>query len=112
MFRRKRFAAMADAEDPHDIVLEQEQDAVVAQTEAKSPSHFAMQWFECRQCPCRSSEGLSWRDDASNLDTAFTRYRIRLETLPALSQTYNPNLETLLARSADSLPNFQQIGYL
>ena len=48
-----------------------------------------------------TAEGLSWRDDASNLDTTFTRNRIRLETLPALSQTYNPNLETLLAQSAE-----------
>ncbi len=48
-----------------------------------------------------TAEGLSWREDASNLDTAFTRNRIRLETLPALSQTYNPNLETLLAQSAE-----------
>jgi len=34
---------MADAEDAHDIVLEEEQDAVVAEAEAESPGHFAMQ---------------------------------------------------------------------
>jgi tRNA(Ile)-lysidine synthase len=47
------------------------------------------------------SEDIHWRDDASNLDTTFTRNRIRLETLPALASTYNPNLEMLLAQSAD-----------
>jgi hypothetical protein len=31
-------AAMADAEDAHDVVLEGEQDAVVADTEAEGPA--------------------------------------------------------------------------
>ena len=48
-----------------------------------------------------SAENIQWRDDLSNLDTSFTRNRLRLETLPALAQTYNPNLEGLLAQSAD-----------
>jgi tRNA(Ile)-lysidine synthase len=45
--------------------------------------------------------GIRWREDSSNFDTAFTRNRLRRETLPALSQAYNPNLEALLAQSAD-----------
>ncbi len=47
------------------------------------------------------AEGIAWREDASNLDTAFTRNRLRLETLPALANIYNPNLETLLTQSAE-----------
>lgn len=46
-------------------------------------------------------EGIRWRNDSSNLDTSFTRNRIRLETLPALRKAYNPNLEGLLAQSAE-----------
>ncbi len=46
-------------------------------------------------------ESIPWRDDSSNLDTSFTRNRLRLETLPALKQAYNPNVETLLVQSAD-----------
>jgi tRNA(Ile)-lysidine synthase len=46
-------------------------------------------------------QGIAWRDDSSNLDPSFTRNRLRLETLPALERSYNPNLETLLAQSAD-----------
>jgi tRNA(Ile)-lysidine synthase len=48
-----------------------------------------------------TAENIPWRDDASNLDTTFTRNRLRLETLPSLANTYNPNLEALLAQSAD-----------
>ncbi len=48
-----------------------------------------------------ASQNIQFRDDTSNLDTTFTRNRIRLETLPSLAQTYNPNLEALLAQSAD-----------
>jgi len=48
-----------------------------------------------------SVEGIRWREDSSNLDTSFTRNRLRLETIPALANAYNPNLEALLAQSAD-----------
>ena len=46
------------------------------------------------------AEGIPWREDSSNTSLAFTRNRIRQETLPSLSQAYNPQLETLLANSA------------
>ena len=48
-----------------------------------------------------TSQNIQWREDSSNLDTTFTRNRLRLETLPALVQTYNANLEALLAQSAE-----------
>jgi tRNA(Ile)-lysidine synthase len=48
-----------------------------------------------------SEEGIRWRDDSSNLDTTFTRNRLRLETLPSLANIYNPNVESLLAQCAD-----------
>ncbi len=46
-------------------------------------------------------EGVQWREDSSNLDPSFTRNRLRLETLPALREAYNANLETLLAQCAE-----------
>lgn len=41
-------------------------------------------------------EQVSWREDASNSDTAFTRNRIRQDLLP-LMVTYNPNVVAQLA---------------
>jgi tRNA(Ile)-lysidine synthase len=46
-------------------------------------------------------EGIHWREDSSNLITAFSRNRLRLETLPALAHTYNPDIEVALAQCAD-----------
>jgi tRNA(Ile)-lysidine synthase len=43
--------------------------------------------------------GQSWREDASNLDTAYTRNRIRHELLPLLT-TYNPRISEHLAGMA------------
>jgi tRNA(Ile)-lysidine synthase len=48
-----------------------------------------------------SGEGLQWREDSSNADLRFTRNRLRLETIPALSVTYNQNLEAALAHAAE-----------
>lgn len=43
---------------------------------------------------------VSWREDSSNEDLGFTRNRLRRETLPALTRTYNPRLESVLAGTA------------
>jgi tRNA(Ile)-lysidine synthase len=42
------------------------------------------------------SLGQSWREDATNADTAFTRNRLRHELLPALA-AYNPQIHAQLA---------------
>jgi len=42
-------------------------------------------------------QGLSWREDSSNSDLRFSRNRLRSETVPQLTQAYNPNLEGVLA---------------
>ncbi len=44
-----------------------------------------------------AAEGLSWVEDASNRDPAYTRNRIRHEVLPLLCQ-FNPRVEEHLAR--------------
>lgn len=49
-----------------------------------------------------TERGFSWREDASNADTAFLRNRIRHELLPLL-QTYNPAAVERLRRSAEIL---------
>jgi tRNA(Ile)-lysidine synthase len=46
------------------------------------------------------AEGVEWREDSSNADPGFTRNRLRQHTIPALTQGYNPNLETVLAGTA------------
>lgn len=47
------------------------------------------------------ASGLPWREDTSNGNPRFIRNRLRLRTLPALSRTYNPNLEEALAGTAE-----------
>ena len=49
-----------------------------------------------------TERGLTWREDASNHDTAFLRNRIRHELLPLLEQ-YNPAIRERLAKTAAML---------
>ena len=44
---------------------------------------------------------LNWREDASNADLRFTRNRLRRETLPALARDFNPQIEAVLAGTAE-----------
>ncbi len=43
-----------------------------------------------------AGEGIAWREDASNQDTAFARNRVRHELLPLL-ESYNPAIRVRLA---------------
>ncbi len=45
--------------------------------------------------------GVSWREDATNQDTALTRNRLRHVTLPVLRSAYNPQLDAALASLAE-----------
>ena len=47
------------------------------------------------------SRGIGWREDASNADPAFARNRLRHGLLPLLRRDWNPNVEAVLARTAD-----------
>ncbi len=47
------------------------------------------------------AEGIEWREDSSNMDLAFARNRLRNEAMPALARSFNPNLEGVLARTAE-----------
>ena len=47
--------------------------------------------------------GLSFREDASNLDRRFTRNRLRHDVLPYVADELNPKLVETLARSAEIL---------
>lgn len=49
-----------------------------------------------------AAEGLPFREDRSNTDTAYTRNRIRAELIPALERDYNPEIVTALCRLAES----------
>ncbi|MEQ1945753.1 MAG: tRNA lysidine(34) synthetase TilS [Bryobacteraceae bacterium] len=48
-----------------------------------------------------TSQGIRWREDASNLEPRFARNRIRHSLLPQLSKDWNPNLSESLAHLAD-----------
>ena len=46
---------------------------------------------------------IAWHQDQSNLNTTFTRNRIRHHLLPLLEKEYNPQIRTCLARSYEIL---------
>ena len=46
-------------------------------------------------------EGIAWREDSSNADPRFARNRLRHEAIPALTRGFNPNLEGVLAGTAE-----------
>ncbi len=48
-------------------------------------------------------QGLGTITDVYNLDLKYTRNRIRYETLPALSESFNPSLVETLAKTASAL---------
>jgi tRNA(Ile)-lysidine synthase len=48
-------------------------------------------------------QNISWREDESNLETKFTRNRIRHELIPLLEKDYNPQLRDKLAEEANIL---------
>ena len=47
------------------------------------------------------SNGLNWRDDASNADTRLARNSLRHEWLPRLADAWNPHLVTTLSNLAE-----------
>jgi tRNA(Ile)-lysidine synthase len=49
------------------------------------------------------SGGETWREDATNLDRANPRNRMRHEVLPLLRTHFNPQVDAALARAADIL---------
>jgi tRNA(Ile)-lysidine synthase len=50
-----------------------------------------------------AAEKLSYREDASNADTRFTRNRIRHELLPLLEREFNPAIRDVLLNTAEIL---------
>ena len=47
--------------------------------------------------------GVTWREDASNVDTQYLRNRLRQELIPSLQDRYNPKIVPQLAASASIL---------
>lgn len=50
-----------------------------------------------------NQRGATWREDASNTDTAFVRNRVRHEVLPLLRARLNPDIDAALCRNAEIL---------
>jgi tRNA(Ile)-lysidine synthase len=48
------------------------------------------------------SRGILWREDASNQDRRFARNRLRLDWIPSLSATFNPQLLRTLSDLAEA----------
>jgi tRNA(Ile)-lysidine synthase len=49
------------------------------------------------------AKGARWREDATNRDLSITRNAIRQNWLPRLTETWNPQLEAVLAGTAEQL---------
>lgn len=49
-----------------------------------------------------ASHEIAWREDASNQDRRFARNQLRLDTIPALSATFNPQLLRSLGDLAEA----------
>ena len=47
-------------------------------------------------------QGLPYREDRSNADTAYTRNRVRAELIPALERDYNPEIVSAICRLAET----------
>ena len=50
-----------------------------------------------------TEKGHAWRSDASNLDLAFARNRLRHAVIPELASGFNPNLVETLSRTVEIL---------
>jgi tRNA(Ile)-lysidine synthase len=48
-----------------------------------------------------TEQGIGWREDSSNAEARFARNRLRNEVIPELARHFNPNLEMVLAGTAD-----------
>ncbi|MBV9766778.1 MAG: tRNA lysidine(34) synthetase TilS [Acidobacteriaceae bacterium] len=48
-----------------------------------------------------AAEGIMWREDSTNSDLNFGRNRLRHQTIPWLAREFNPNLEAVLAGTAE-----------
>jgi tRNA(Ile)-lysidine synthase len=48
-----------------------------------------------------TDQGIAWREDSSNADVKFARNRLRNEVMPELARHFNPNLELVLAGTAE-----------
>ena len=61
-----------------------------------------------------NEKGLSWVEDSSNSDPAFTRNRVRTDLLPRLAADYNPAVKEALVRTAEVLRAEEEIwaGFL
>ncbi len=46
------------------------------------------------------ADGIQWREDTSNASGTFARNRLRNETIPHLTQHFNPRLESVLSDNA------------
>ena len=54
-----------------------------------------------------TSQGISWRTDKTNLETAYTRNRLRLELLPYVEKKIQPRATQHLAKTAGRLGQVQ-----
>lgn len=54
------------------------------------------------QAACRAS-GIAWWDDPHNVDSSYTRVRVRNDALPALEAALGPGVREALARTASLL---------
>jgi tRNA(Ile)-lysidine synthase len=78
----------------------------LAGIEPVSPDGFVRPLIECRRRELRlylDARGIPYREDSSNLDSSFTRNRIRHEVIPLLQRDFNPSIVRALARTSSAM---------
>jgi tRNA(Ile)-lysidine synthase len=73
---------------------------------------FVRPLIECRRSELRrylDVRDIPYREDSSNLDTSFTRNRVRHELIPLLRRDFNPSIVSALARTSCSMAQAEEL---
>lgn len=77
-----------------------------------SPEGIVRPLFECRREELRRhlrENGISYREDSSNLDRSHLRNRVRHDLIPVLEKEFNPSIVRLLCRTSQNMAEVENL---